>query len=85
MREVDVTKAAKAAYRAFYSKGVRNYFNGGGRPVANERAYEKYQKALSVFKKAYDKAAGSKPAFDDYFQAMQEVANGTIAFEKKKQ
>ena len=77
-KESDVTKAAKKAYKAFYSKGVSGYFNGGGDPAKNERAYAKYQKAMEEFKKAFRKKLGHGPAFDDYLQAMNEIARGQV-------
>lgn len=70
-------KAAQKAFNAFYSKGVRAYFNGGGNPSENAKAYDRYQKAMSEFKKVWDSRNG-KPAFDDYFSAMQSVAYGEI-------
>ena len=69
-------KAANAMYKAFYSKGNSDYFNGSNSPAA-VKANQKYEKAKADFKKVWDAKNGA-PAFNDYSGAMLDVVSGNV-------
>ena len=58
-------KLGAAATKAFYTKGVKDYFDGSTSKGA-EKAWANYQTKLDAFKKAYISATGEKPRPDSW-------------------
>lgn len=75
-------KLGAAATKAFYTKGVADYFDGSNSASAT-KAYANYQNKLSDFKSAYKSATGGNgPALDDWQGLAAGFASGEYALNK---